>query len=77
MESVLAHNERAAAIWGSGGRDYERISELSADALRHVLERLLPQPGERVLDVATRTGWTARLLAERGAVVSAVASGPV
>jgi ubiquinone/menaquinone biosynthesis C-methylase UbiE len=71
-ESVLAHNERAAATWDSGGRDYERISELSADALRHVVDRLLPQPGERALDVATGTGWTARLLADCGAVVSAV-----
>ena len=72
MESVLAHNERAAATWGSGGRAYERISELSADALRHVVDRLLPQPGERVVDVATGTGWTVRLLADCGAVVSAV-----
>lgn len=72
MESVLARNERAAATRGSGGRDYERISELSADALRHVVDRLLPRPGERVLDVAAGTGWTARLLADCGAVVSAV-----
>lgn len=72
MERVLSHNAPAAAVWGSGGRDYERISELSADALGHLVNRLLPQPGERVLDVATGTGWTARLLADRGAVVTAV-----
>jgi SAM-dependent methyltransferase len=72
MERILAHNARAATVWGNGGRDYERISELSADALAHLASRLLPQPGERVLDVATGTGWTARLLADRGAVVTAV-----
>jgi SAM-dependent methyltransferase len=72
MQRVLAHNARAAAAWGAGGRDYERISELSADALAHLVNRLLPQPGEAVLDVATGTGWTARLIADRGAVVTAV-----
>jgi ubiquinone/menaquinone biosynthesis C-methylase UbiE len=33
---------------------------------------ILPQPGERFLDVATGTGWTARLLASRGAAVTGV-----
>jgi len=42
MESVLAHNERAATTWGSGGRDYDRISEGVADALAHVVSRILP-----------------------------------
>lgn len=69
MATVLSHNERAAATWGSGGRDYDRISESIADALAHVVQRIVPQPGERVLDVATGTGWTARLLAARGARV--------
>ena len=72
MESVLAHNERAATTWGSGGRDYDHISEGVADALAHVVSRILPQPGERFLDVATGTGWTARLLASRGAAVTGV-----
>ena len=72
MADVLAHNERAAATWGSGGRDYDRISESVADALAHVVSRILPQPGERFLDVATGTGWTARLLASRGAAVTGV-----
>jgi len=28
--------------------------------------RLNPQPGERILDLATGTGWTSRSLARRG-----------
>ena len=62
MPNVLAHNERAAATWGSGGRDYDRISESVSDALAHLVNRIAPQPGERFLDVATGTGLTARLL---------------
>jgi SAM-dependent methyltransferase len=72
MADILAHNERAAATWGSGGGDYDRISETVADALTHFVNRIVPQPGERFLDVATGTGWTARLLAARGATVTGV-----
>jgi SAM-dependent methyltransferase len=69
---VLAHNEKAAKTWGSGGRAYDKISETIADALDHVVQRLDPQPGETVLDVATGTGWTARRLAAHGARVTGV-----
>jgi SAM-dependent methyltransferase len=69
MASILSHNERAAATWGSGGLHYERLSESVLDALTHVVSRIAPQPGERFLDVATGTGLTARLLASRGATV--------
>ena len=31
--------------------------------------RLNPQPGERILDLATGTGWTSRVVARRGATV--------
>jgi SAM-dependent methyltransferase len=72
MANVLPHNERAAATWSSGGRDYDRISETIADALAHVVQRILPQPGERLLDVATGTGWTARLIAASGAQVTGI-----
>lgn len=34
--------------------------------------RLDPQPGERILDLATGTGWTSRLIARRGATVVGV-----
>jgi ubiquinone/menaquinone biosynthesis C-methylase UbiE len=60
MAAVLSHNERAAVTWGSGRRDYDRISEGVSDALAHLVNRIDPQQGERFLDVATGTGWTAR-----------------
>jgi ubiquinone/menaquinone biosynthesis C-methylase UbiE len=69
---IRAHNEGAAAVWGSGGSAYDRVSETIADALDHVVARLEPQPGEKCLDVATGTGWTARLLRKRGAEVTGV-----
>src|SRR5215469_6711044 len=72
MANVLSNNERAAATWGSGGRDYDRISEFVSDALTHLVNRIIPQPGERFLDVGTGTGWTARLLSSRGATVTGV-----
>jgi len=72
MANVLSHNERAAATWGSGGRDYDRISEGVSDALAHLVNRIDPQPGERFLDVATGTGWTARLLSSYGAAVTGI-----
>lgn len=67
--AVLAHNEKAAATWGSGGAGYDLISECIADSIEHVLARLDVKPGERVLDLATGTGWTARRLAQKGAKV--------
>jgi SAM-dependent methyltransferase len=70
--SVLPHNEKAAGTWGSGGKHYDKISETIADAIDHCVLRLAPKPGERTLDVATGTGWTARRLAARGANVIGV-----
>lgn len=69
---IQTHNERPAAVWSSGGRAYERISRGIADALEHCMLRLDPQPGERVLDLATGTGWSSRLAAARGARVTGV-----
>jgi ubiquinone/menaquinone biosynthesis C-methylase UbiE len=69
---IETHNERPAAVWSSGGQDYEEISRQIASALDHCVRRLDPKPGERVLDLATGTGWTARLLAHRGAKVTGV-----
>lgn len=70
--AIQAHNEKAAATWGSGGADYDRVSETIADSIEHVLNRLDIQPGERALDLATGTGWTARRLAQKGAKVTGV-----
>jgi len=69
---VQAHNARPAAVWSAGGADYEEISRGIADALEHCVYRLAPRPGERVLDLATGTGWTSRLVARRGAAVDGV-----
>jgi SAM-dependent methyltransferase len=69
---VQAHNQRAAAVWSAGGADYNRISYGIADSIEHCVLRLDPAPGERVLDVATGTGWTSRVIARRGATVTGV-----
>ena len=69
---IQAHNERPAAVWSVGGRDYDQISRGIADAIEHCVVRLNPQPGERILDLATGTGWTSRAIARRGATVMGV-----
>ncbi|HLB80420.1 MAG TPA: class I SAM-dependent methyltransferase [Dongiaceae bacterium] len=67
--TIQPHNAKPAAVWNAGGAHYDRISETIADSIEHAVIRLAPQPGERVLDVATGTGWTARRVAARGAAV--------
>jgi SAM-dependent methyltransferase len=66
---VETHNEKAQAVWNSAGGRYDAISRTIADAIEHAVERLDPRPGERILDVATGTGWASRLVARRGAQV--------
>ena len=70
--AVQPRNERSAAVWNSGGSNYDRISRSIADSLEHCVMRLDPKPGERILDLATGTGWTSRLVARRGATVTGV-----
>ena len=70
--SIQPHNQRPAAVWSSGGLAYDEISRQIASALDHCVRRLDPKPGERILDLATGTGWTSRLLAARGAQVTGV-----
>jgi SAM-dependent methyltransferase len=67
--SIEPHNERPAAVWSSGGEAYEVISRQIGTALEHCVARLDPRPGETILDLATGTGWTSRLMARRGAGV--------
>lgn len=74
--AIQPHNARPSAVWSSGGSAYDRISFGIADSLEHCVLRLDPKPGERVLDVATGTGWTSRLVARRGAVVTGVDFAP-
>jgi len=66
---IQPHNERPAAVWSSGGDSYDAISRQIATALEHCVARLDPRPGEHILDLATGTGWTSRLVAGRGAEV--------
>jgi SAM-dependent methyltransferase len=70
--AVLEPNRQAARTWGAGGEKYDQISRGIADAIEHAVDALDPQPGERVLDVATGTGWAARRIAARGAIVTGV-----
>jgi SAM-dependent methyltransferase len=70
--SIQPHNERPAAVWSSGGEAYEAISRQIGAALEHCVARLDPKPGEKILDLATGTGWTSRLAARRGADVVGV-----
>ena len=67
--SIQPHNSKPASVWSSGGARYDQISRGIADSIEHCVLRLNPQPSERVLDVATGTGWTSRLVAARGARV--------
>jgi SAM-dependent methyltransferase len=70
--SIQPHNQKPASVWNSGGERYEEISRGIADSIEHCVTRLNPLPGERILDLATGTGWTSRIVARRGAKVVGV-----
>jgi hypothetical protein len=42
--TVLAHNERPAAVWGTPGKHYDSISRGIADSIEHCVLRLDPRP---------------------------------
>jgi ubiquinone/menaquinone biosynthesis C-methylase UbiE len=69
---IQQHNERPAKVWSSGGADYDRISRGIADSIEHAVLRLEPQPHERILDLATGTGWTSRVVSRYDAFVTGV-----
>ncbi len=69
---IQPHNVAVGARWGAGGVAYDEISRQIADSIQHAVDRLAPQPGERILDLATGTGWTARQVAVSGAQVTGV-----
>ena len=66
---------RQSVMWGNG--PYERITNTIRDIHAMVIERVDPQPGERVLDAATGTGAAAILAAQRGADVVGMDLAPV
>ncbi|CAN5763044.1 class I SAM-dependent methyltransferase [soil metagenome] len=66
---------RQSVMWGNG--PYERVTNTLGDLHALVVERLDPQPGDKVLDAATGTGAVAFLLAERGADVVGMDLAPV
>ena len=70
--TIEPHNEKAAATWNSAGDAYDEISRGIADSIEHAIFRLSPQPSDKILDLATGTGWTSRQLAARGARVTGV-----
>jgi SAM-dependent methyltransferase len=71
-DTIQTHSGGAAAIWGAGGKNYDEISRGIADSIEHCVLRLNPQPGERILDLSTGTGWASRVVARRGATVVGV-----
>src|SRR3954452_20243621 len=64
-DNVQSHNVKAQSVWNSPGGRYDEISRSIADAIEHAVERLQPRSGERVLDLATGTGWGSRIVAQR------------
>lgn len=74
-DMIQPHNAKPAAVWNSGGARYEDISRGIADSIEHCVLRLAPQPGEKILDLATGTGWTSRIVKRRGASVTGVDMG--
>lgn len=70
--TIRPENRAASDTWDAGARRYERISRQIADAIEHCVDRFGAAPSERILDVATGTGFAARRLAARGADVLGV-----
>lgn len=55
-----------ATVWDLGGMKYDIISKHIADAINHCIIRLEANCNDKVLDIATGTGWTTRQLAKSG-----------
>jgi hypothetical protein len=50
-QTIEAHNKKPAAVWGSAGDAYDKISRQIGSALDHCVSRIEPKPGEHIL------GW--------------------
>jgi len=71
MPKLRAHNEGPSHTWSSAGAAYDEVSRGIMDAIEHSINRLNPKRGEKILDLATGTGWGARRMADRGFDVTA------
>ena len=71
-DRIRDKNIPAASTWSSGGRAYDTISQGVAEGIRHCVLRLAPRADEQILDIATGTGLTARIVARSGAAVVGV-----
>jgi SAM-dependent methyltransferase len=71
-QAVLPHHRAAATMWGRGGLHYDHVRFAISDALAHAAQRLDARASERILDVATGTGWSSRNVARTGATVTGV-----
>ncbi len=71
-DTALERNKKAASMWSSGGRAYDEVSRGVSEGIRHCVMRLAPQEDERILDIATGTGLTARYISRAGAKVTGV-----
>lgn len=65
MSNVQTHNLKAQSVWNAPGGRYDDISRSIADGIEHAIERLQPKAGEKILDLATGTGWGSRILKQR------------
>ena len=70
------HNGRPTWIWSTERAGRDEFSRGISDAIEHCVMRLAPRPGERILDLATGTGWTSRAVARHGASVIGVDTDP-
>lgn len=70
--AVLEKNVKAAKMWSSGGRAYDAVSQGIAEGILHGVLRLAPKKDEKILDIATGTGLTARHIGRTGAKVTGV-----
>jgi SAM-dependent methyltransferase len=66
--------QRHAAVWSAG--PYQGVTETITDIHRLVMDRLDPQQGQELLDVACGTGAVSELAAEAGADVVGIDIAP-
>ena len=72
--TVQPHNIKSQSVWNAPAGRYDEVSRSIADAIEHAVERLEPRAGERILDLATGTGWGSRIIAQRHRNVSVTGS---